>query len=137
MTRRNAAVRSSRVAWVDEDPDVARERLQEFFDRLVQNYRDRNAMIPAAMQEAVNGDFEEFADGRLIYGDPEECVDRIEEFEDRLGIDHMVLKLYNPGVDHEQMMEFIELLGEGSFHTLGVTPSKSPPPSPQCVGEYA
>lgn len=107
-----------RVAWIDEDPDVACERLQEFFDRLVQNYRDRNATIPAAMQEAVNGDFEAFADGRLIYGDPEGCVERIKEFEDRLEIDHMVLKLYNPGVDHEQMMQFLELLGDGAVPHL-------------------
>lgn len=102
-----------RVAWVDEDPDVARERLREFFDSLVQRYRDRGAEVPAAMQEAVRGDFESFADGRLIYGDPEECVERIEAFERRLGVDHMVLKLYNPGVDHEQMMQFIDLLGDG------------------------
>lgn len=101
-----------RVAWIDEDPDEARKRLQEFFNTLVQRYRDRNAKIPAAMQEAVQGDFEAFADGRLIYGDPEECVERIEMFEQRLGIDHIVLKLYNPGVNHEQMMQFIDLLGD-------------------------
>lgn len=101
-----------RNAWIAEDSDTAKQELKNLFDDLVQKYRDRGAGIPPAMQEAVRGDFESFADGRFIYGTPEECLDDIERFESELGIDHIVLKLYNPSLEHEQMVQFIELFGD-------------------------
>lgn len=101
-----------RVAWVDEDGDRARRRLREFFETLIQNYRDRGSPIPDALLAGMEQDFESFADGRFVYGTPAECAADLERFEEELGVDHVVLKLFNPGVDHDQMMTFLELLGD-------------------------
>lgn len=107
-----------RVAWVDEDGDRARARLREFFESLVENYRDRGAEIPDALRAGMEQDFESFADGRFVYGTPAECAADLERFEAELGVDHVVLKLFNPGVDHDQMLTFLELLGDDVLPTL-------------------
>lgn len=101
-----------RVAWIAEDSDEAREGIREFFDRLIEKYRERGAPIPDAMKEGLHGDFETFANERFVFGSPEECLEDITTLRDRLGTTHLVLKLYNPGVSHEQMMRFIELFGK-------------------------
>lgn len=101
-----------RVAWIDENSDKARKGIREFFDRLIEKYRERGAPIPDAMKEGLHGDFETFANERFVYGNPEECLEDIEALRNRLGTTHLVLKLYNPGIDHEQMMEFIDLFGD-------------------------
>lgn len=100
-----------RIVGVDEDPDVAREYLTEMFRDMIAGYRLRGLPVAAEMERGVNEDFEAFADGRLLYGDPEEIVDQIETFERRLGVDHFIFKLYNPGVTHEQMLDRLELIG--------------------------
>jgi len=102
-----------RVAWIDEDADAARAGIREFFDRLIAKYRDRGAPIPDEMQSGLDGDFEAFAEERFVFGTPEECLEDIEALQKRLGTTHLVLKLYNPGIDHEQMLSFIELFGDG------------------------
>lgn len=108
-----------RVGWVAQEPEAAREHLIEVFDRTIQRYRDRGSEIPSGMQDAVQGDFEEFAYGRFAYGDPDEFLDHLKLFEDELDVDHIVLKLYNPGVSHEAMMNVLSVLGEEVVPHLG------------------
>lgn len=100
-----------RMGWIAEDGDTARQELQNLFAQLIADYRERGANIPEVLQRAVTEDFEEFAEGRFIVGDPDECLEAIRSYE-RLGVDHVILKLYNPGMDHEQMMRFLELFGD-------------------------
>ena len=108
-----------RIVAIDEDADRARERLQELFDGLVAKYRDRGAEIPEAMQEGIRKDVESFADGRFVYGTPEECVADLERLEAELGVDHVVFKLYNPGTSHEEMCRWIDLIGDGVIPEVG------------------
>lgn len=100
-----------RMAWIDEDGDRARENLRDLFADMVSNYRERGATIPETIERAVTEDFEEFAKGRFVVGSPEECLEAIESYE-RLGVDHIVLKIYNRGLDHPHVMRSLELLGD-------------------------
>lgn len=113
-----------RIAWIDEDRDVARDRIEDLVRTMIQAYMDLGLDVPEPMEDIVagRGDFEELADGRLIYGDPEEVTERILAFE-ALDVDHMVLKLSNPGVDHERIMEFLDLLGEDVLPHVQDSPS--------------
>jgi probable F420-dependent oxidoreductase len=101
-----------RVVGIDEDPNAAREYLAELFADLVDGYVAQGMAVPPALQRFRETDFETFADGRLIYGDPEECIADIQALRDRLGIDHVVFKLYFPGVSHERVMAGLDLLAE-------------------------
>lgn len=103
-----------RIAWIDEDRETAREEIEDLVRSMIQAYIDLGLDVPPPMRDIVEGtgDFEERAAGRLIYGDPEQVVEQLRTFESELGIDHMVLKLSNPGVDHDQLMRFLDLLGD-------------------------
>jgi alkanesulfonate monooxygenase SsuD/methylene tetrahydromethanopterin reductase-like flavin-dependent oxidoreductase (luciferase family) len=53
----------------------------------------------------------ELAPGRYILGDPQECIEQIKVYRDRLGINFMVLRVQWPGMSNEEAIRAIELLG--------------------------
>jgi len=101
-----------RLLCIDEDTETARESLRNQLEALVSRYQQRGYEVPDYLHRAVSGHFDEVADGRFIYGDPERCIATIDEISGTVGSNHFIFKLYNPGVEHEQVMEQIELVGE-------------------------
>jgi alkanesulfonate monooxygenase SsuD/methylene tetrahydromethanopterin reductase-like flavin-dependent oxidoreductase (luciferase family) len=53
----------------------------------------------------------ELAPGRYILGNPEECIEQIKVYRDRLGINFMVLRVQWPGMSNDEAIRAIELLG--------------------------
>ncbi|MDP6801388.1 MAG: LLM class flavin-dependent oxidoreductase [SAR202 cluster bacterium] len=47
---------------------------------------------------------------RFIVGSPETCVRQIQRFADTFGMDHLICRLYFPGMSHEHIMRELELL---------------------------
>jgi alkanesulfonate monooxygenase SsuD/methylene tetrahydromethanopterin reductase-like flavin-dependent oxidoreductase (luciferase family) len=47
---------------------------------------------------------------RFIVGSPETCIRAIARFREVLGIDHLICRLFFPGMPHEHIMEEIRLL---------------------------
>lgn len=101
-----------RTAWIAEDGARARENMKAMFADLLETYRSEGAPISGDLVDALQEGFEDFASGRFVVGTPAECVADLRAYEERLGVDHVVLKLANPGVDHEQVMRFLELFGD-------------------------
>jgi alkanesulfonate monooxygenase SsuD/methylene tetrahydromethanopterin reductase-like flavin-dependent oxidoreductase (luciferase family) len=59
--------------------------------------------------------FDELAEigrDRFIIGSPETCIRAIERFRDVLGIDHLVCRLFFPGMPHEHILSEIRLLAD-------------------------
>jgi alkanesulfonate monooxygenase SsuD/methylene tetrahydromethanopterin reductase-like flavin-dependent oxidoreductase (luciferase family) len=55
---------------------------------------------------------EELGRDRFIIGNPEECIARIKNFQDYFGVDHLICRLYFPGMPHEHIMRELELLSK-------------------------
>ena len=47
---------------------------------------------------------------RFIIGSPTECVETIRRFREAFGVDHLICRLYFPGMPHEHIMKEIKLL---------------------------
>jgi alkanesulfonate monooxygenase SsuD/methylene tetrahydromethanopterin reductase-like flavin-dependent oxidoreductase (luciferase family) len=60
---------------------------------------------PVDMLDALGQD-------RFIIGSPQECIETIERFHQAFGVDHLICRLYFPGMPHEQIMQEIQLLAK-------------------------
>jgi probable F420-dependent oxidoreductase len=49
---------------------------------------------------------------RFIVGDPDRCVEIIQRFVDSFGVNHLIFRLYFPGMPHEHIMRELELLSK-------------------------
>lgn len=101
-----------RTAWIAEDADAAREEMIGMFRRLIDTYRSMGAAPYDELERALEEDFDTFANERFVYGTPADCARQLERYERELGVDHVILKLANPGVDHETVLRFLELFGD-------------------------
>jgi alkanesulfonate monooxygenase SsuD/methylene tetrahydromethanopterin reductase-like flavin-dependent oxidoreductase (luciferase family) len=52
---------------------------------------------------------------RFIIGNPEECIARLQRFVDTFGVDHLICRLYFPGMPHEHIMQELKLLAKEVF----------------------
>jgi alkanesulfonate monooxygenase SsuD/methylene tetrahydromethanopterin reductase-like flavin-dependent oxidoreductase (luciferase family) len=85
---------------------------------LMVNYRDeygggtwKHPLIGA--QDSTRVDvLEEIGRDRFIVGSPATCIERIQRFRDELGVDHLICRLFFPGMPHDHIMSEIRLLAE-------------------------
>jgi probable F420-dependent oxidoreductase len=47
---------------------------------------------------------------RFIVGDPDMCIKAIQRFQETFGVDHLICRLYFPGMPHEHIMHELKLL---------------------------
>jgi alkanesulfonate monooxygenase SsuD/methylene tetrahydromethanopterin reductase-like flavin-dependent oxidoreductase (luciferase family) len=97
------------IAPTDEEAWTLAER------HLLVNYRDeygggwQHPLIGSADAAAVDR-LEAIGADRFVVGSPETCVRQIRRFVDELGVDHLVCRLYFPGMPHEHLMTELRLL---------------------------
>ncbi|MBX3029771.1 MAG: LLM class flavin-dependent oxidoreductase [Chloroflexi bacterium] len=96
--------------------DAQAEELAE--RHLMVNYRDeygggtwKHPLIGA--EDTTRHDrLEEIGRDRFIIGSPETAIARIRRFQETLGIDHLICRLFFPGMPHDHIMSEIRLLAE-------------------------
>ncbi len=82
---------------------------------LMVNYRDeygggwKHPLSGAQDQTPVN-QLEALQRDRFIVGNPEDCIQAIQRFEATFGVDHLICRLYFPGMPHAHIMEELKLL---------------------------
>lgn len=82
---------------------------------LMVNYRDEYAggwkhpLIGAQDSTPVN-QLEALGRDRFIIGNPAECVAKIRRFVETFGVDHLICRLYFPGLPHDHIMQELKLL---------------------------
>ena len=86
---------------------------------LMVNYRDeyggwKHPLIGAQDQTPVN-QLEALSRDRFIIGNPEECTARLGRFVETFGVDHLICRLYFPGMPHEHIMQELKLLATEVF----------------------
>jgi alkanesulfonate monooxygenase SsuD/methylene tetrahydromethanopterin reductase-like flavin-dependent oxidoreductase (luciferase family) len=57
-------------------------------------------------------DFDRLAEERFFVGTPAEVIEQIEAMRDRIPLDHLALRFHHSGMDHETVLEQIELFGD-------------------------
>jgi alkanesulfonate monooxygenase SsuD/methylene tetrahydromethanopterin reductase-like flavin-dependent oxidoreductase (luciferase family) len=64
--------------------------------------------------DVLRGDYEpeDLLENRFIVGDPDDWVSELKAYEDALGADHVVVRIYFEGMSHDDVMDQLELLAE-------------------------
>ena len=93
-----------------------RERAWELAERfLMVNYRDeygggwQHPLIGSQDRTPVD-QLEALSRDRFIIGAPEDCITAIRRFQATFGLDHLICRLYFPGMPHEHIMQELKLL---------------------------
>jgi probable F420-dependent oxidoreductase len=88
----------------------------ELADRyLLVNYRDEygggwgHPLIGKEDSTPVD-QLEAIAHDRHVIGTPEQCIAKIRRFQETVGVDHLICRLYFPGMPHEHILEELRLL---------------------------
>jgi len=118
LTREMVIAESEAEAW-----EMARKHL-------LINYRDEYAggwqhpLIGKESPEQV-GQLENLSRDRFIIGDPAACIRHIRRFQETFGAQHLIFRLYFPGIPHDFIMRELELIGK---EILPVFRRPDPPP---------
>jgi alkanesulfonate monooxygenase SsuD/methylene tetrahydromethanopterin reductase-like flavin-dependent oxidoreductase (luciferase family) len=105
LTREVVIAETDEIAW-----EVAEKHL-------LVNYRDEygggweHPLIGKQDTAAVN-QLAELTVDRFIIGSPQTCIRQIQRFIDLFGADHLICRLYFPGISHTFIMKEIELLAK-------------------------
>jgi alkanesulfonate monooxygenase SsuD/methylene tetrahydromethanopterin reductase-like flavin-dependent oxidoreductase (luciferase family) len=82
---------------------------------LLINYRDEygggweHPLIGKQDAAPVN-QLESLSQNRFIIGDPDRCIKSIQQFVEMFGMNHLICRLYFPGMPHEHIMRELELI---------------------------
>jgi alkanesulfonate monooxygenase SsuD/methylene tetrahydromethanopterin reductase-like flavin-dependent oxidoreductase (luciferase family) len=70
----------------------------------------QSAVLP--QDDSLDLPFDELRDQRFIIGDPDDCVEQLLRYHERLGANHFLLRVQWAGMPQDQVLEAIELFGE-------------------------
>lgn len=95
------------------------EKAQEMAEKhVLVNYRDeygggkwKHPFIGSDDQTAVD-QLEEIGRDRFLVGSPDTVNENLQKFVDVFGVDHLICRLYFPGMPHDFIMEEIQLLAD-------------------------
>lgn len=104
----------TREVVIADTDEKAREMAERF---LMINYRDeygggwKHPLIRKEDGVPVN-QLDELGKDRFIIGSPDTCLRQIQRFVDTFCVDHLICRLYFPGIPHDFIMDELELLGK-------------------------
>ena len=104
--------RCTREVIVAETTEQARELAEK---HLLVNYRDEygggwsHPLIGAEDNTPVD-ELDALGRDRFIVGDPQQCIRTIKHFEETFGVDHLICRMYFPGMPHGHIKRGLELL---------------------------
>lgn len=92
-----------------------RERAWELAEKyLMINYRDEyggwNHPLIGTQDSTPVDQLEALSRDRFIVGSPEDCIVKLKRFEETFGVDHLICRLYFPGMPHDHIMRELELI---------------------------
>ncbi len=98
---------------------VIAETTQEAYElaekHLLVNYRDEygggwSHPLIGNEDDVPVDHLEELGRDRFIIGDPETCIQKIKRFQETFGVDHLICRLYFPGMPHKHILRELELI---------------------------
>ena len=111
------AIRETFVARTRKEAvEKARPCLEQLYRTIYVKWKQNEAMNNP---DELSWAFERLADGRFILGSPEECIDQIKEYEDRLGVTYLLPRFdWTPGLPQAEILASMRLFGEKVIQRL-------------------
>jgi alkanesulfonate monooxygenase SsuD/methylene tetrahydromethanopterin reductase-like flavin-dependent oxidoreductase (luciferase family) len=99
-----------------EATEKARPCLEQLYRTIYVKWKQNQAMSdPSELSWA----FDRLSKGRFILGSPEECVEQIKEYKDRLGTDYILPRFdWTPGLPQDEILKSMRLFGEKVIQKL-------------------
>lgn len=107
-----ASVPIRREIYVAKDRDTAIREAAPWLFPKYQVYISwgQDKALPAG--DDFSGDFDALLRNRFIVGSPEECLEQIRGYQDRLGATEFIARVQWPGMPQEQALRNIRMIGE-------------------------
>lgn len=100
----------------EEAVTKARPCLEQLYRAIYVKWKQNEAMNDP---NELSWGFDKLAKGRFILGSPEECIDQIHEYEDRLGISYMLPRFdWTPGLPQDEILASMRRFGEKVIQKL-------------------
>jgi alkanesulfonate monooxygenase SsuD/methylene tetrahydromethanopterin reductase-like flavin-dependent oxidoreductase (luciferase family) len=99
-----------------EAMEKARPCLEQLYRTIYIKWKQNEAMSDP---NELNWAFERLAEGRFILGSPEECIEQVQEYQSRLGVDYILPRFdWTPGLPQEEILKSMRLFGEKVIQKL-------------------
>lgn len=99
-----------------EAVEKARPCLEQLYRAIYVKWKQNEAMNDP---NELSWAFDKLAKGRFILGSPEECIEQIHEYEERLGIAHMLPRFdWTPGLPQDEILASMRRFGEKVIQKL-------------------
>ena len=101
-----------RELFVAKDRDTALRTCLPYLERKYQTYLSWGQSGALPPEDTLDLPFDELRDQRFIIGSPDDCVEQLRLYHQRLGANHFLLRVQWAGMPQKQVLEAITLVGE-------------------------
>jgi alkanesulfonate monooxygenase SsuD/methylene tetrahydromethanopterin reductase-like flavin-dependent oxidoreductase (luciferase family) len=101
-----------RELFVAKDRDTALRTCLPYLERKYQTYVSWGQSGALPQEDTLELPFDELRDQRFIIGSPDDCVEQLHLYHQRLGVTHVLLRVQWAGMPQKQVLEAITLVGE-------------------------
>jgi alkanesulfonate monooxygenase SsuD/methylene tetrahydromethanopterin reductase-like flavin-dependent oxidoreductase (luciferase family) len=101
-----------RELFVAKDRDIALRTCMPYLAHKYQTYVAWGQSGALPQGDTLDLPFEALRDQRFIIGSPDDCVEQLQLYHERLGANHFLLRVQWAGMPQEQVLEAIALFGE-------------------------
>ena len=101
-----------RELFVAKDRDTALRICMPYLERKYRTYVSWGQSGALPQEDTLDLPFDELRDQRFIIGSPDDCVEQLSRYHERLGANHFLLRVQWAGMPQKQVLEAITLVGE-------------------------
>jgi alkanesulfonate monooxygenase SsuD/methylene tetrahydromethanopterin reductase-like flavin-dependent oxidoreductase (luciferase family) len=101
-----------RELFVAKDRDTALRTCMPYLERKYRTYVSWGQSGALPKEDTLDLPFDELRDQRFIIGSPDDCVEQLRLYHQRLGANHFLLRVQWAGMPQKQVLEAITLVGE-------------------------
>jgi alkanesulfonate monooxygenase SsuD/methylene tetrahydromethanopterin reductase-like flavin-dependent oxidoreductase (luciferase family) len=101
-----------RELFVAKDRETALRTCMPYLERKYRTYVSWGQSGALPQGDTLDLPFDELRDQRFILGSPEDCVEQLRLYHQRLGANHFLLRVQWAGMPQKQVLEAISLVGE-------------------------
>ncbi len=102
----------SKELYIARDRETAWKEARPYLENKYKVYVAWGQDKALPTTDALDLPFEELVQDRFIIGDPDDCIEQITKYQEKLGVNLMGFRVHWPGMEISKAVRAIELLGE-------------------------
>jgi alkanesulfonate monooxygenase SsuD/methylene tetrahydromethanopterin reductase-like flavin-dependent oxidoreductase (luciferase family) len=102
----------SKELYIAKDRETAWKEARPYLEHKYKVYVVWGQDKALPHSDTLNLPFEELVQDRFIIGDPDDCIEQISNYQEKLGVTLMGFRVHWPGMELTKAVKAIELLGE-------------------------